>query len=64
MKETIRRDMEILRKYYRHTVLLPSIGNNDVIVHNNIPCHNVTADIYYPELFDIWFNESGDLSYE
>ena len=59
MKGTIREDMDLMRRYYPNTDFLPSIGNNDVIVHNNLPCNNATADVYYPELFDIWFNEGN-----
>ena len=47
--------MEIIRKHYPGKPLLPSIGNNDVIVHNNVPCDEIISDTYYSELFDIWF---------
>ena len=59
IKATIRKDMDIMRKHYPNTDLLPSIGNNDVIVHNNLPCDNGTANVYYPELYEIWFNEGN-----
>ena len=62
MKEVIREDMKMIRKYYNNTDLLPTIGNNDVVIHNNVPSDNQTADIYYSELYQIWFNESTNFT--
>ena len=35
--------------------LLPSIGNNDVPVHNLVPCNEQQHDVYYKGLFDVFF---------
>ena len=34
MKEIISKDMQMIRKEFPEASLLPSIGNNDVVVHN------------------------------
>lgn len=35
--------------------LLPSIGNNDVPVHNQMPCDQQQHDLYFKDLFDVFF---------
>ena len=40
---------------FPNTVVLPTIGNNDVIVHDQVPCNDTMADEYYGELFELWF---------
>lgn len=60
MKEIISDDMQMLRAEFGQVPLLPSIGNNDVIIHDKAPCMEI-ADQYYEELFDIWFPKDGPL---
>lgn len=48
-------DLQMLRDNFPNKTLLPTIGNNDVVVHNNVPCDDVFAQKYYQGLFDIWF---------
>ena len=55
MKEIITNDMNMIRSEFPDASLLPSIGNNDVVVHNQVPCDSETSKEYYSELFDIWF---------
>ena len=57
MKTIFREDYKTIRKYYPNTDFLPTIGNNDVFVHNNVPCNQDLATMYYEELYDVWFNE-------
>ena len=38
-------------------MLLPTIGNNDVMIHNAVPCNEEDSELYYKELFEIWFPE-------
>lgn len=59
LKEIIGTDMQALRNKFPGKVLLPTIGNNDVIVHNSVPCNEDVADMYYTELYDIWFPKSN-----
>jgi len=37
--------------------VIPSIGNNDVPIHNSVPCTEGVAKVYYRELFDTWFTK-------
>lgn len=37
--------------------LLPTIGNNDVPVHNRVPCDPQQHQMYYTRLFDVFFPE-------
>ena len=55
LKQSIKANMDIVRKNFPKTDLLPTIGNNDVIVHDNVPCTDEVANKYYSELFEIWF---------
>lgn len=48
-------DLKMLRENIPNKPLLPTIGNNDVVVHNNVPCNDEFALKYYQGLFDIWF---------
>ncbi len=57
MKQIISKDMEMIRQECPEAALLPSIGNNDVVVHNQVPCDSKIAEKYYSELFEIWFPE-------
>ena len=47
MKEIISKDMEMIREEFPETSLLPSIGNNDVVVHNQVPCDSDESKEYY-----------------
>lgn len=47
--------MDAVRTKFPDKILLPTIGNNDVIVHNQVPCNEDVAELYYLDLFDIWF---------
>lgn len=40
--------------------IFPTIGNNDVVVHNQVPCSADDSKQYYKELFDIWFPEDQE----
>ena len=59
LKEIITADMTNLRNKFPNKILLPTIGNNDVIVHNSVPCTDEMAELYYSELFNIWFNKDN-----
>ena len=48
-------DLKMLRENIPNKPLFPTIGNNDVVVHNNVPCNDEFALKYYQGLFDIWF---------
>lgn len=50
--------MNAIREEFPDTVILPAIGNNDVIVHNNVPCTSEWKAKYFSELFDVWFPEN------
>lgn len=57
LKGILNDDMAMLRKQFPGKVLLPTIGNNDVVIHNSVPCNEDDAEMYYKELFEIWFPE-------
>ena len=35
--------------------VFPVIGNNDAAIHDQMPCDDDMAQIYFSELFDLWF---------
>ena len=35
--------------------VLPSVGNNDVMAHDQVACDDEEKNKYYRELFDTWF---------
>jgi hypothetical protein len=45
----------MVRAAFPDKLVLPTIGNNDVIVHDQMPCTDQEAETYFGELFDIWF---------
>jgi hypothetical protein len=56
IKEAMTTGLDVLRTKTKGKVdILPSIGNNDVIVHNQVPCTPEEATRYYSELFEVWF---------
>lgn len=59
LKVALSENIKILRKSFPDTEIFPTIGNNDVIVHDNVPCSDDMAEMYYGELFDIWFPEDN-----
>jgi len=54
--------MDKVRETYPDTDILPTIGNNDVYVHNQVPCYNDTNEWYYGELFEAWFGDGSTYS--
>ena len=60
MKEIIKKNFDIIRSYYsNNTALLPSIGNNDILFHDSLPCTIEANQLYYVELFDILFPKNN-----
>ena len=55
MNETFYKSMELIRAAFPNTVLLPSIGNNDVVVHNQVDCDPDLSDQYFDMMFSLWF---------
>lgn len=51
LKKILTQDMDMLRTRFPGKTLLPTIGNNDVIIHNQMPCNEDEAMIYFKELF-------------
>ena len=49
--------MKAVRANFPGIDVFPVIGNNDVVVHDSVPCNESDASVYYPELFDLWFPE-------
>lgn len=43
MKSDMQTIYDLIRKRFIGTALLPSVGNNDVVVHNNVPCDDAFA---------------------
>ena len=35
--------------------IFPVIGNNDVAIHDQMPCSDEMANTYFGEMFDLWF---------
>lgn len=52
-KKIFETDMNMVREI--GVDIFPTIGNNDVIEHNKVPCDDQEAKMYYSELYDIWF---------
>ena len=47
--------------------IFPVIGNNDVAIHDQMPCDDEMANTYFGEMFDLWFPEGNtpdDFEYE
>ena len=57
IKQIMKDDLDIVRSKFPGTHILPAIGNNDVIVHDSMPCSDSDAEMYFSGLFDIWFPE-------
>ena len=55
MKNDMQNVFDILRSKNQISAILPSIGNNDVVVHNHVPCDDIFAQQYYLDIFNIWF---------
>ena len=55
MKDDMQNVFNTVRSKVQVSALLPSIGNNDVVVHNNVPCDDSFAQQYYTDIFNIWF---------
>lgn len=58
--------LSIMREYFPNAAILPSLGNNDVVLHNQVPCHGSEFNIrYYKELHELWFpsNYNGPVDY-
>lgn len=55
MKMNMNLTINEVRKRYPGIDILPSIGNNDVMVHDNVPCIIQWQHRYYDQLFDLWF---------
>jgi len=47
LKSIMSSDLQMLRENLPNKTLLPTIGNNDVVVHNNVPCNDSFAQTYY-----------------
>ena len=47
MKSDMQNVFDILRSKIQTSAILPSIGNNDVVVHNHVPCDDIFAQQYY-----------------
>jgi hypothetical protein len=58
VKQVEEQSINILRKHLLNKVLLPVIGNNDVMAHDQMPCTIEQAKIYFGDLHKTWFPES------
>ena len=59
IKSIMEQDLKMVREQFPDKPILPVIGNNDVIVHDQVPCSDEVANIYYPERFELWFPEDS-----
>jgi hypothetical protein len=57
-KVNLEKNMAVVRKYHPSTIILPSIGNNDVVVDDNVPCNKEQSDKYHGALYDIYFKDT------
>jgi hypothetical protein len=65
MKDDMQTLFNSVRSKVKVSAILPSIGNNDVVVHNNVPCDDTFALQYYSDIFNIWFpNNSLPLNFD
>jgi hypothetical protein len=46
-----------IRKHYPDKLILYNIGNNDEIVHNQMECNDTTSNMYFSDLYDLWFGD-------
>jgi hypothetical protein len=60
----IKSEIGLLRERFPSQLFLPTIGNNDVMYHNQMPANQTYSDIYYGGLFDSWFGDSVDAKYQ
>ena len=44
-----------VRAHKNYVTLLPTIGNNDMMVADEVPCTETDKEAFYSALFDIWF---------
>ena len=49
----------IFRQQFPKTPILPTIGNNDVMYHNKLPCKQELENVMYADLLQIWFPEDN-----
>ena len=47
MKVIMNENMRIIRRDLPGADLLPTIGNNDVFLHNKVPCDELDSSMYY-----------------
>lgn len=65
MKQIIKSNFVSLQANIPDTLILPSIGNNDVIVHNNMECDDSLYNMYFNDLFNVWFEpQRNAIAYE
>jgi hypothetical protein len=43
MKISLQTTFDIIRTKMPNVAILPTIGNNDVVIHNNVPCDDSFA---------------------
>lgn len=44
IKKIMSKDIEMVREQFGDAAILPSIGNNDVVYHNQVPCDSKIAN--------------------
>lgn len=45
----------MMRSQYPDQLILPTIGNNDVKIHNQVPCSAEEATSYYGDMLELFF---------
>ena len=56
LREALEESLDIVKSRLPNAILVPSVGNNDVLYHYQPPdCTNKTE--FYGYLFDLWFNQ-------
>ena len=56
-KPIFRQNIGMIRSRFAN--VFPVIGNNDVAIHDQMPCSDDVAAQYFSELYDIWFAEGS-----
>lgn len=66
MKKLMSNSLKVMKENFPNAAILPSLGNNDVVLHNEVPCSGTQfKNKFYKEFYEVWFPEGewGDIDF-